>query len=91
MQPGIWRHLGHPFGRALSHDFGFGLRLDVGVFIADFGFELGVFMAGFPFAGARHAYSRGKLWQHMYRDLRGCNRSMCVSSYVLVDRQTWAS
>ena len=27
----------------------------------------------------------------MYHDLRGCNRSMCVSSYVLVERQTWAS
>ena len=87
MQPGIWRHFPHPVGRALSHARGFGLRLDVAAFFMD-----GSFMAGFfTFAGARHAHSRRKLWQHMYHDLRGCNRSMCVSSYVLVEKQNWSS
>ena len=49
VQPGTLRHLLHPFGRFLSHDFGFGLR------DAELGF-FSFFMAGFPFAGARHAH-----------------------------------
>jgi hypothetical protein len=48
----------------LSHERGFGFFFDVAE------------LAGFPFAGARHAHSRGNLWQNMYHDLRGCNRSM---------------
>jgi len=50
VQPGMLRHLLHPFGRFLIHDFGFGLRAHAE--LAFFCF----FMAGFPFAGARHAH-----------------------------------
>ena len=50
VQPGMLRHLLHPFGRFLIHDFGFGLRAHAE--LAFFCF----FMTSFPFAGARHAH-----------------------------------
>jgi len=65
VHPGLLRHLLHPCGRPLSHDFGLGLHLRD----AELGFFC-FFMAGFPFAGARHAHSRATLWQHVYHDLR---------------------
>ena len=61
VHPGLLRHLLHPCGRPLSHDFGLGFLM-AGFFC--------FFMAGFPFAGARHAHSRATLWQHVYHDLR---------------------
>ena len=79
----MYLHLEQPFGRALSHAFGFAcgfaFAFAFGVafgFAFGFAFAFGFDAAGFTFTGARHAHSRGNLWQNMYHDLRGCNRSM---------------
>ena len=62
VHPGLLRHLLHPCGRPLSHDFGLGLHLRD----AELGF-LCFFIAGFPFmAGIPFAQHKRKKLQEPY-------------------------